>query len=167
MDDGRTIMVATGADRARPLSPGPAVGQPQVAGTGTAAAERRPGPGRVPGILWLAVPGMVLLAAAAIFAGYHWLQIIPDGSLRPSGFLVAVAFAPVTFGLTRHRTAGWASILRRLARAAAGVMPLLALVVLVTHATGWTRALGVTSLVLAASTLALAAMSEQADHYRP
>jgi hypothetical protein len=45
-------------------------------------------------------------------------------------------------------------------------MPALALVGLVTHSTGWTRALGAVSLVLAASLLALAVLSERADQPR-
>jgi len=111
----------------------------------------------------LVVPGMVLLAAGGIFAGYYWLHLIPDGSLRAPAFAVALAVVPVTFALTAYGPPG---VLRALARATAVVLPVLAVVGLATHGAVWTRALGATSLVLAASLLALAAVSEHARRPR-
>ena len=169
MDDGRPIVVAdhlgTDPHGPRPASPRAAGSHLVTVDTDPVAAQRTSG--RVPGNPWLAVPGMVLLAAASIFAGYYWLQIIPDGSLRPSGLFLAVVVVPVTFGLTRHRSQGRASTFRRLTRLSAAAMPVLALVALTTRASGWTRCLGVTSLVLAASILTLAVMSERSEHPWP
>ena len=114
-----------------------------------------------------ATPGAVLLAAAAILEGYRWLQIIPDGSLRPSGPLFVVAALPATYVLTRHVTSGWAGGLRRVAIGCAAIVPLLGVAVVTGHASGWGHALGITSLLLALSILMLAVVSEWRDRSVP
>jgi len=134
----------------------------QVLHASRSIEEREP----LPVAGWLVVPTMVLLAAAAIFAGYHWLQFIPDGSLRPSGIVVTVLALVATFALTRRTSAGRAVLLRRIARTSAAALPVLALVGLITHRTAWNQVLGAVSLLLAAALLALAAVSEHADHPR-
>ena len=162
MDEGGLTVADAGTGR--PSTPRILVeGAPVAANGGTGTTPEH---GRDPGMPRLDVPGMVLLAAATIFAGYYWLHLIPHGSLRPSGLLGAVVVVPVTFGLTRHGTPGRATFPRWLARGAAAAMPVLALVGLVVHHAGWTRALGAASLVLAASLLALAAMSERYERPR-
>ena len=111
-----------------------------------------------------AVPGMVLLAALAIFEGYQWLQIIPGGSLRPSGLLFAVAVVPATWWLTRHGIGRRVALLRRMAVASACAVPVIGIGVLVGHGTALHRCLGAVSLLLAVALLAIAAASERGEH---
>ena len=108
-----------------------------------------------------ATPVAVLLAAAAILEGYGWLQIIPDGSLRPSGTLFVVAALPATYALTRHVTSGWAGGLRRVALGCAASVCVLGVPVVTGHRSGWGHALGLASLLLALSVLMLSAAAER------
>ncbi len=155
MGDGRTS-VMTGRRSAAPHR-SRAVPAPcrQVAGPGSTES------GSDEGSPLFAVPGMVLLAALAIFEGYRWLQIIPGGSLRPSGMIFAVAVVPATYALTRHGIARRVVVLKHLALACAAAVPLLGALVLAGLGTEGARALGASSLLLALSVLALAAVSER------
>ena len=118
--------------------------------------------GSVPGYT---APTLILLAAVAIFEGYMWLHLIPDGSLRPSGLLFAVAVVPVTSALTRGDP-GTGGRLGRVTRLCSVAIPLLGVALLVSHATVWARLLGGVSLVFAVSALALAAASEHRGIHR-
>jgi len=116
-----------------------------------------PGPERTPrdrGQHPFAVPGMVLLAALAIYEGYDWLQVFPSGSHRPSEYLIGIAAAPGAYWLTRSVATG---------RVAARCRNVLvgAAVVVACAGGGWGLALGVAWLVLAASILVLSYLSER------
>ena len=158
MDDGRRIVVA--------WRPGPDVRTDEDVLCLPRTGEIRTGrvaPGRDQGNPLFTVPALVLLAALAIFEGYRCLQIIPGGSLRPPGLVFALAVVPATLGLTRHTAPGRAAALRWLALGCSAAVPLLSLIVLIGHSTAWARVLGVASLGLAASLLALAALCERSD----
>jgi len=120
---------------------------------------------RDPGLPLFAAPGLVLLAALAIFAGYRWLNLFPNGSLRPTSLLFALAVAPATFALTRHVHAPQVPGARVVARACAGTVLVLGLTVAVDHIALLSRVLGVTSLVLAVALVSLVVASER--HRRP
>jgi len=149
MDDGRRIvMLSSGSVEPVWMRPAPGVElQPQD-----------------PDAPRFAVPALVLLAAVAIFEGYQWLQIIPGGSLRPSGFLFAVAVVPATWLLTRWGTGRRVVLLRRVALAGAAAVPVVGILVLAGHDPGLHRCLGAASLLVAVAVLAIAAASERGDH---
>ncbi len=105
----------------------------------------------------------MLLAAVAVFEGYRWLHLIPGGSLRPPGLFVAVACLPATVWLSRCLAPARAGTARVLACSAAAVLPVLGTAALASGSAWWCRALGATSLVLAASLLALAVLSGRRD----
>ncbi len=160
MDNGRRLAV----ERRAGTGPGPACAlapAPRSVAPGHDAVARVVPVGRSAGSPLFAVPGLVLLAALSIYEGYHWLQIIPSGSLHQSGLLFAVVAVPATYGLTRDLTAGLVGFLRHLALVTSTAVPLLAGVVVVGHGAGWARVLGVASLLLAASVIALAAVTER------
>ena len=133
---------------------------PRPGGTGTGVVvlppDLRPGPERTPRTEGhpFAVPGMVLLAAIAIYEGYDWLQVFPTGSHRPSEYLIGIAAAPGAYWLTRSVATG---------RVAARCRNVLvgAAVVVACAGGGWGLALGVAWLVLAASILVLSYLSER------
>ncbi len=110
-----------------------------------------------------AAPALVLLAAVAIFEGYQWLHLIPDGSLRPSGMLFALVVVPIAYGLASLGSVGHTAALRRALVASAAVIPVLGTIVLVDHSVVCGRVLGVSSLVLATVAVALVVVSER-DH---
>ena len=154
MDDGRRAVVVRRIGSGAPASPSVS----RVDGDGSDDASSSDA-----GYPLYAVPGMVLLAAVAIFVGYRCLQVIPGGSIRPSVLVFAVCAAPATVALTRHGAAGRSRFLRRCALALAAAVPLLGVILLLDRGLGWARVLGAASLLLAASLLALAAMSERRD----
>jgi hypothetical protein len=107
-----------------------------------------------------AAPGLILFAAVAIFEGYRWLHLVPDGLLRPTSVAFTLSVVPVTVALTRHvdaPTAAWARI-------AAVVILVLGLVVAIGHVTAISRVLGVTSLFLAGTLVFLVVASERHRH---
>jgi hypothetical protein len=108
-----------------------------------------------------AVPGLVLLAASAIYTEYHWLHLFPDGSFRPIALFFALGAAPATWALTRHVDAPQVPRAKTLARAGAGIEFLLALIVAANHDSPLSRVLGVASLGLAVSLVTLAFGSER------
>jgi len=112
----------------------------------------------------LAAPGLVLVAAFAIFAGYHWLHLFPNGSTRPTALLFALFAAPATFVLTRHVDAPQVPGARIVARVCAVIGLVLGFVEAVDHNSPSCWLLGVTSLVLAMALVCLAFASE---HHRP
>jgi hypothetical protein len=116
---------------------------------------------RDPGLPLFAAPGLVLLAALAIFAGYRWLNLFPNRSLQPTSLLFALAVAPATFALTRHVHAPQVPGTRVVARACAGTVLVLGLTVAVDHIALLSRVLGVTSLVLAVALVSLVVASER------
>jgi len=166
MDDGRRLAAERrpGAGPAPTGSAPPA--HPDVA-PGRVPATRAPAADAVPGSPSYAVPGMVLLAALAIYEGYHRLKIIPGGSARPSGLAFAVVVAPATYVLTRHLVGGPARLLRRLSLGTAVAVPVLALAVMLGAGGTGDRALGLVSLLFAVSVLAQAATTERAGHRGP
>ncbi|HEY4929418.1 MAG TPA: hypothetical protein VIH95_09745 [Acidimicrobiales bacterium] len=108
-----------------------------------------------------AAPGLILVAAVAIFEGYRWLHLVPDGLLRPTSVAFTLSVVPVTVALTRHvdaPTAAWARI-------TAVVVLVLSLVVAIGHVTAISRVLGVTSLFLAGTLVFLVVASER--HRQP
>lgn len=112
----------------------------------------------------LAAPGLVLVAAFAIIAGYHWLHLFPNGSTRPAALLFALLAAPATFALTRHVDAPRVPGARIVARVCAVIGLVLGFVEAVDHNSPCSWLLGVTSLVLAMALVCLAFASE---HRRP
>lgn len=108
-----------------------------------------------------AAPFLILVAAMAIFEGYHWLQLFPKESLRPTSLIFALLVAPATFALTRHLPAPRLPWARRVARASSTVLPILAVVLAVQQVTAVSRVLGVASLVLALSLVVLVVDSER------
>ncbi len=109
---------------------------------------------------------LVLVAAVAIFEGYHWLHLIPGGSERPSEILFLMGIVPVTAVLTRRlegpgpRALGWSARLL-----SAGL-----LLLGIAEATGGNgliiRALGMSSLALAGVLVALVLVVETAPRRR-
>ena len=97
----------------------------------------------------------------AIFEGYHWLHLFPNGSLRPTSLIFALLVVPATAALTRHadgRPEVWA---RGVALVAATMVLVLGLVVTLDRFAELSRVLGVISLVLAASLVFLVVASER------
>jgi len=113
-----------------------------------------------------ATPGLVLLAAVAVLEGYLWLHIIPVGPLRPSGLLFAVAVLPAAYGLTRVGPVERTTWLRRVIVLDAGAALVLGPVAVVGRSGTAARAFGVTSLVLAATVIALAVLAERSRAHR-
>ena len=108
-----------------------------------------------------AAPLLILVAATAIFEGYHWLQPFPKESLRPASLIFALLVAPATFALTRHMSVPRIPWVRQVARISSTALPVLAVVLAVHQATAVSRVLGVASLVLAASLVTLVVDSER------
>jgi len=108
-----------------------------------------------------AAPGLVLMAVLAIFTGYHWLHLFPNGSFRPVAVLFAIVAMPATFALTRHLIAPQVPGPRFVARVSATIGLILGLVVLVDGDSSLRWVLGVTSLVLAVALVSLAFASER------
>lgn len=113
-----------------------------------------------------AVPGLVLVAALAIFEAYHWLHLIPSGSARPTAILFLVGVVPVTVALTRRFDGPAPGVLCALARLAAVMVLLLGLAELVVRDVPLTRVVGVTAVVLAGTLLVLAVASEAGERRR-
>lgn len=107
-----------------------------------------------------AAPGLVLVAALAIYTGYHCLHLFPSGSSRLTALLFALFAAPGTLALTRHVDAPQVPGARIVARISAGMGLILGLMVAVDHNSPFSRVLGVTSLVLAVALVSLAFASE-------
>lgn len=155
MDGGRRTVTLRDGAGASPL----ARGSHGVRLGRTRSMRPSPSTGAPP----FAVPGMVLLAAVAIFEGYQWLQIIPGGSLHLSGLLFALAAVPATWWLTRHGDGRRVGLLRRVAVAGATAVPLFGVLVLLGWGAGASKALGAASLLVAVAVLAIAAASERGD----
>jgi hypothetical protein len=113
-----------------------------------------------------AAPGLVLLAAVAVYAGYHWLRLIPSGAPRPTAIVLTVAVVPATYALTRHLSGRATGRVRSVARSCAVLLPALWIVLLVVHRGVVADVLGVVSLALALSSVALAGLAETGDHRR-
>jgi hypothetical protein len=111
-----------------------------------------------------AAPGLVLLATIAIYEGYHWLRLIPDGTVRPAAVVLAVIAVPATFGLTRRISGPGTERLRTVAHACAVLLPVLWTVALLAHSDIAADLLGADSLALALSLVALAVLSEIGEH---
>jgi hypothetical protein len=111
-----------------------------------------------------AAPGLVLLATIAIFEGYHWLHLIPNGPVRPTAVVLAVLVAPASFGLTRRISGPGTGSVRIIARTCAVLVPALWVVLLLVHATALAGILGTVSLALALALVALAVLSEISGH---
>ena len=118
-------------------------------------------PDHRPGAPWFATPGLVLVAAFAIFTGYDWLHLFQGTSFRPTGLLFAVCVAPITFALSRHLDTPRIPRARIVARISADVVLVLGLMVVIDQNSPLRRALGVASLVLAISLVALAFASKR------
>ena len=112
----------------------------------------------------LAAPGLVLMATLAIFEGYHWLDLIPNGPVRPTAVLLALLVVPATFGLTRRISGPGTGLARTVARACAVLVPALCVVLLIVHNDVLAGVLGVGSLALALALGALAVLSEVGEH---
>ena len=111
-------------------------------------------------------PGLVLLAMAAIAAGYHWLHLIPTGAPRPIAVLLAAVVVPATYGLTRHISGPATGWIRTVARGCAILLPALWIVLHVSRSLVAADLLGAVSLALALSLVALAVLSEVGEHQR-
>jgi len=111
-----------------------------------------------------AAPGLVLVATLAIFEGYHWLHLIPDGPVRPTAVVLALVVVPATFALTQRISGPGTGLVRLLARGCAVLLPMLWVVLLFVHDDLVSGMLGVVSLALALSLVALAVLSEVAEH---
>ena len=101
------------------------------------------------------------MAALAIFSGYHWLHLFPNGTSRPTALLFALVAVPATFALTRRVDAPQVPRARIVARVCAGIGLILSLVDAVDHRSPFSWVLGVTSLVLAIALVSLAFASER------
>jgi len=108
-------------------------------------------------------PVLVLVAALAIFEGYHWLNLIPTGSPRPTEVIFLAAVVPLTTGLTRRLEGAAPRSLCLTARLASVVLLFLGIPELIVSDVVLTRALGVTSLLLAGVLVALAVVAETAE----
>jgi hypothetical protein len=113
-----------------------------------------------------AAPGLVLLAALAIYEGYHWLNLIPNVPVRPTAVVLALVIVPATYGLTRRVTGPGTPVLRIVARSCADLLPIVWIVSLIVHDTVVSGLLGGISLILAIALVALAAVSEIDEHRR-
>jgi len=108
-----------------------------------------------------AAPGLMVVAALAVLEGYSWLHLFPGTSYRSTSLLFVVCVVPVTVLLTRHVQGPRWIPAGRVARAGAAVVLVLGSAAAVHHLAILDRALGVVSLVLAASLVSLAATSER------
>ena len=108
----------------------------------------------------LAAPALVLLAAGAIYSGYQWLHLLPEGSPFIVDLLI-VASLPVAIRLTRHVSGRQGQILRASAVACGVLIVVLTLLVLAVGGSPWSPILGAASLVLAVSLLLLVAVGER------
>jgi len=113
-----------------------------------------------------AVPCLVLIAALAIFEGYHWLHLIPNGSTRPTAILFLLGVVPATVALTRRLEGPASGALCGAARIGSVAVLLLGITELIVRDVPLTRAVGVTSLALAGVLLGLAVASEVGERRR-
>jgi hypothetical protein len=113
-----------------------------------------------------AAPGLVLLATIAIYEGYHWLRLIPNGALRPTGLVLAVVVVPATYILTRRVSGTGTGCLRTAARACAVLLPALWIVLFTVHSDAVGDVLGTDSLALALALVALAVLAEAGERQR-
>jgi len=101
-----------------------------------------------------------------VYAGYHWLRLIPSGAPRPTAIVLTVAVVPATYALTRHLSGRATGRVRSVARSCAVLLPALWIVLLVVHRGVVADVLGVVSLALALSSVALAVLAETGEHRR-
>ena len=158
-------LVDTGSTAIEPVELHPAEGAP----TGTMRGVRAGGDvvaatHGVAGTPEFAAPGLVLLAIAAIAAGYHWLRLIPTGAPRPIAVLLAVVVVPVTYGLTRRISGPATGWIRAVARSCAVLLPALWIVLHIGRGVVEADVLGLDCLALALSLVALAVLSEVGEH---
>jgi hypothetical protein len=111
-----------------------------------------------------AAPGLVLLAIAAIAAGYHWLRLIPAGAPRPIAVLLVVVVVPAAFGLTRRVSGPATGWICTVARSCAVLLPCLWTMLHISRSVVAADLLGAVCLALALSLVALAVLSEVAEH---
>ena len=111
-------------------------------------------------------PFLVLVAALAIFEGYHWLHLMPTGSDRATGALFLIGVVPVTIGLTRRLGGPAPRALSRTARIVSVAVLALGLAEATLGDVLVTRALGVASLTLAGVLLTLTVVVETAPRRR-
>ena len=104
----------------------------------------------------LVTAGMVLVAAAALFEGYGWLNVIPADALRLSALVFAAVAVPSALLLTRKAlTAVHRSTLVAAEAASVGLLAITVLHTLVDRP--WSaRALGAYDLLMAAAVLGAA-----------
>ena len=108
-----------------------------------------------------AAPALMVVAAWAVVEGYNWLHLFPDASFRSTSLLFVACVVPATVLLTRHvHGPRWIPV-DQAARAGAVVVLVLGSVATFHHLAILDRALGVVSLLLAASLVSLAATSER------
>ena len=108
----------------------------------------------------------MLVAALAIFEGYHWLHLMPSESGLPTEVLFLVGVVPVTTALTRHLRGSVPRALCLTARAISVALVALGLVEATVGGMLVTRALGLSSLMLAGVLLTLTAVVETAERRR-
>jgi hypothetical protein len=113
-----------------------------------------------------AAPGLVLLATIAIYEGYHWLRLIPNGAWRPTGLVLVVVVVPATYALTRRVAGAGTGCLRTAARAGAVLLPALWILLLTVHSDVVGDVLGTVSLALALALVALAVLAEAGGRQR-
>ncbi len=107
-----------------------------------------------------AVPATVLLAALAIFEGYRWLHLIPDGSLRPTAVLFLAGVVPATVHLTHRIDCPLGAPLRRGACGLAALVLVLGVVALAAPELLFLQAVGCLTLALAAVLVVQAVAAE-------
>ena len=113
-----------------------------------------------------AAPGLVLLATVAIYEGYNWLRLIPDGATRPTTVVLAAVVVPATYRLTRSVSGPATGRIRHVARGCAVLVPALWVLLLLVHSVVVADLLGAVSLALALALVALAVLSEVGEHQR-
>jgi hypothetical protein len=103
--------------------------------------------------------GLVLLAAAAIFEGYEWLNVLPANPLHLSALVFAAVAVPAAVFLTRRALATARRSTLVAAEAASVGLVAITVLHLVVDRPWSARALGAYDLVMAAAVLGAAVVS--------
>ena len=112
------------------------------------------------GLAPLASPGLLALAALALWEGYRHLNVIPSAQRHPSVYAFAVIAPVAALVLTRHRGRGRRTLLQNALVAAAVALGLFTPVALVVDGPVTGPLLGVADMLTAALALATVVVGE-------